>query len=47
MGLLVRIHYHHGGCVELMDKMEEVGKIMGNPPHVLGMVNHGLIIFNH
>ena len=47
MGLLVRIHYHHGGCVELMEKMEKVEWIMGNPPHVLGMANRDLIILNY
>ena len=32
MSLLVRIHYHHGRCVELMEKMERISE---NPPHVL------------
>ena len=32
MGLLTRIHYHRGGCMELMEKVE---RIMGNPPHIL------------
>ena len=46
MGLLVRIHYHHGGCLELMEEIENVERITGNPLHILGMVNRGLIILN-
>ena len=44
MGLLDRIHSHHGGCMELMEKIEKVERITGNPPHILGMANRGLII---
>ena len=32
VSLLARIHYHHGRCVELMEKMERTS---GNPPYVL------------
>ena len=46
MGLLVRIHYYHEGCVELMEKMENLKRITRNPLHVLEIVNHGLIISN-
>ena len=46
MSLLVRIHYHHGRCVELMEKMENVERILGKPLNVLGMKHHGLIILN-
>ena len=44
VGLLVWIHSHHEGCVGLMEKVEQ---ITGNPPHIFGMVNRGLIILNH
>ena len=44
VGLLDRIHSHHGGCMELMEKIEKVERITGNPPHILGMANRGLII---
>ena len=30
--LLAQIHYHHGRCVELMEKIERISR---NPPHVL------------
>ena len=46
MGLLVRIHYYHEGCVELMEKMENLKRITRNPLHVLEIVNRGLIISN-
>ena len=32
VSLFAQIHYHHGRCVELMEKME---RISGNPPHVM------------
>ena len=32
VGILVRIHYHHGRCVKLIEKMERISE---NPPHVL------------
>ena len=32
--------------MELMEKMEKVEWITGNPPHVHGMANRGLIILN-
>ena len=32
VGLIVRIHYHHGRYVGLVERMEQ---ILGNPPHVL------------
>jgi len=32
VGLLVRIYYHHGRCVWLVEKMEQIS---GNPPHIL------------
>ena len=44
MGLFVRIHYHDGGCVKLMERMEDMEQFTGNPFHILGMVNRGLII---
>ena len=46
MGLLVRIHYYHEGCVELMEKMENLKRITRNPLHILEIVNCGLIISN-
>lgn len=46
MGIFAQIHYHYGECVELMERMEKVKRITGNPLHVLRMVNCGLIISN-
>ena len=31
VGLLVRIHYHHGRCVGLVERMEQISR---NLPHI-------------
>ena len=46
VGLLVRIHHHHGWCVWLMEKMGNVEQITRNPLHVSGVVHHGLVIWS-